>query len=301
MNPPAPPNYIIGLDLGGSSIKSVAVTPAGQILTRATHDFDPTIPMIWAQQIKTILTQIRSHQTHPETAIGLAAPGLAACDARSIAHMPGRLEGLEGLIWKDYLNTDFEIPILNDAHAALLGETWLGAAKGCRNVIMLTLGTGVGGAAIVDGRLLLGHIGRAGHLGHATVDMHGPPDITNLPGALEIMIGNCSIQERTKGRYQTTHALITAHQQGDPFATDIWHQSIRALAFALAGYINILDPEKIIIGGGIARAGATLFDPLENFLRPIEWQPGAHHVPIHPAQLGEYAGALGAAFRTLPS
>lgn len=291
--------YVIGLDLGGSSIKWVAATPSGQTLAHGQVPFDPDRPRHFADQIAATVAQIRA--THPQTClgIGLSAPGLAARDARSIAYMPGRLSGLEGLIWSDLLQPPFPIPVLNDAHAALLGEAWIGAAKGSANAIMLTLGTGVGGAAIVDGRLLLGHIGRAGHLGHTSLDPAGPQDVTGTPGSLEVAIGNCTIQERSQGRFATTHDLLAAHHAGDEGATAIWLKSVRDLAAAICGFINVLDPEIVIIGGGIARAGEALFTPLDGYLAPIEWRPGNHRAKIVPAQLGEHAGALGAAKRAL--
>ncbi|HEV8544626.1 MAG TPA: ROK family protein, partial [Verrucomicrobiae bacterium] len=164
---------------------------------------------------------------------------------------------------------------------------------------MLTLGTGVGGAAIVDGRLLEGHIGRAGHLGHNCLDMDAPPDITGIPGSVEFFVGNYNIQERTEGKFPTTHALIEAFNRGDGDATEIWMCSIKALACTISTYINVLDPEAVIIGGGVARAGKALFDPLERALRPIEWQPGGHSVKLIPAELGEFAGAIGSARNAL--
>ena len=110
-------------------------------------------------------------------------------------------------------------------------------------------------------------------------------------------MGNCSIRERTNGRFETTHDLIAAHDAGDTGATAIWLTAVRQLAFAIGSFINAFDPEIVIVGGGIARAGRSLFDQLETYLRPIEWQPGGHKVPIAPATLGEFAGALGAARR----
>jgi glucokinase len=209
--------------------------------------------------------------------------------------MPERLQGLEGLIWSEYLKTPFAIPVLNDAHAALLGEVWIGAARGFQDVILLTLGTGVGGAAMVDGRLLRGHIGRAGHLGHMSLDPNGPPDCTGTPGALELAIGNCTIEQRSGGRFKTTHDLVDAHEAGDKNATAVWLTSVKALAAAICSFVNILDPEAAIIGGGIARADDLLFKPLSEFLDTMEWQPGGQRVKLLPAQLGEFAGAAGAA------
>ena len=289
--------YVIGLDLGGSSVKWLAADRAGQALAQGNVSFDPERPMHWAEEIREVVEKVARSRSETLKGIGLSAPGLAARDGRSIAFMPGRLAGLENLVWEEFLATNFPIPVLNDAHSALLGEAWIGAAAGRQNVAMLTLGTGVGGAAMVDGRLLLGNIGRAGHLGHICLDVNGPKDVTNMPGSLEAMIGNCTIGERTHGRFKTTHELLAAQKSGDAGASAIWLKSVRYLASAVASFINVLDPELIVIGGGIAGAGAALFGPLEDFVRDIEWQPGGHKVPIVPARLGEFAGAFGSSKR----
>ena len=292
-------NYAIGIDLGGSSIKAVRATPAGEALSRHNIDFDPDRNMEWAEKIRVLVQRLQQEGGGPAGSIGVSAPGLAAADGRSIACMPERLQGLEGLDWTKFLNAPKMVPVLNDAHAALLGEVWVGAARGFENVIMLTLGTGVGGAAMVDGRLLRGHIGRAGHWGHASLDPDGPPDCAGAPGSLEVAIGNCTIQDRSGGRFHATHDLIAAHLKGDAEASAIWLKSVKALAAAICSFINILDPEAVIVGGGIARAGAALFGPLQRFLERMEWRPGGHRARILPAQLGELAGAFGAAHNSL--
>jgi glucokinase len=291
----------IGIDLGGSCVKGIAVTPEGQELAKTIVGFDDGGQMDWAQKIRDLVGQLQSEvgSNVSSFSIGLSAPGLAAADARSIAHMPGRLQGLEGLDWTKFLATTTPVPVLNDAHAALLGEVWLGAAKGVRNVIMLTLGTGVGGAAIVDGQLLRGHIGRAGHLGHSCLDIEGPPDVTGTPGSLEVAIGNCTVAARSRGRFHTTHDLVAAYNAGDVEATAVWLRSVRALACAIASFVNILDPQAVVLGGGIARSGAALFEPLQRFLDDVEWRPGEARVRILPALLGEFAGAFGAAGNAL--
>jgi glucokinase len=292
-------SYVIGIDLGGSSVKAVAVTTAGEALARINSDFDSTERMAWAEKVQACVHQIQNERGGPALSVGVSAPGLASADGRSISYLPGRLHGLEGLNWTEQLHTAKPVPVLNDAHAALLGEVWLGAARGFQNVILLTLGTGVGGAAMVDGRLLRGRIGRAGHLGHISLGPDGSPSICGTPGSLEVAIGNCTIQERSSGRFQTTHDLIAAHLAGDADASAIWLRSVNALARAVCSFVNILDPEAVIIGGGIARAGGALFEPLQRFLDPIEWRPGGHRVKLLPAQLGEFAGAYGAAYNAL--
>jgi len=288
-------NYALGIDLGGSSIKAIAVTPEGELLSRHNLEFDPAKNMEWAEKIRALVQHLQRESGAPADGIGLSAPGLAAADGRSIVCMPERLQGLEGLDWTKFLGAAKTVPVLNDAHAALLGEAWVGAARGFQNVIMLTLGTGVGGAAMVDGRLLRGQIGRAGHLGHSSLDPDGPPDCAGTPGSLEVAIGNCTVQQRSHGRFQATHDLIAAHLKGDAEATAVWLKSAKALAAAVCSFINILDPEAVFIGGGIARAANALFEPLQQFLEPIEWRPVGQRARILAAQLGEFAGAFGAA------
>lgn len=289
-----PPAYLLGLDLGGTSVKGVAVTPAGEALACFHEPFDLAQPMAFAHAVRAVVAQAEKGLGRPER-IGLSAPGIAAADARSIAFMPGRFAGLEGLVWADELGRPEGVPVLNDAQAALLGEVWLGAAKGLTNVLMLTLGTGVGGAALVDGRIMRGHTGKAGHLGHVSLDPFGLPDICRCPGSLEDAIGNHNLRARSAGRFATTHDLIRAHEAGDAGATEIWLRSVRGLAAAIASFTNVLDPEAVVIGGGVARCGETLFRPLRELVGAFEWKVCGHEVRLLPAQLGDLAGAYGAA------
>ena len=201
--------------------------------------------------------------------------------------------GLESLNWADFLERP--VQVLNDAHAAMLGEVWVGAAKGCQDVFMLTLGTGVGGAVFSGGRLLKGHIGRAGHLGHISLDSGAPVDAFGTPGSLETALGNQTMEMRGGGRYANTLQLIEKVSQGDALAEEIWLESVRVLSVGIASLINVLDPEKVIVGGGIAvGAGARLFEPMSEFLNQFEWRPGGHRVEILPAKAGDMAGCLGA-------
>jgi glucokinase len=109
------------------------------------------------------------------------------------------------------------------------------------------------------------------------------------------MIGNCTIAERTNGRSQSTHELVAAHLAGDPDASRVWLRSVRALACAIGSFVNVLDPEVVVIGGGIAQSGETLFAPLRQYLAEVEWRSAGYAVEVLPAALGEFAGAIGAA------
>lgn len=290
-------NHAIGIDLGGTNIKAVLVDESGRVADRASHatnDFSSSIGD-WSRAVSELIARFESATPGARPAVGFASPGLAAPDERSVAFLPGKLKGLEGFDWTAFLGREPLCPVINDAHAALLGEAWTGAAAGLRNVVLLTLGTGVGGAILVDGRLFRGTIGRAGHLGHMCLDVDGVRSIVGMPGSVEDAIGERTVAVRTQGRFSSTEALVQAHLTGDPEAGRIWKKSIRALACAIGSYINILDPEAVVIGGGIARAGSALFEPLARELDTIEWRPAGFRVPVRPGELGEWAGAIGAA------
>lgn len=292
-------DYAIGCDIGVTNLKTVLVTRDGRTLARHMTDTRAESPD-WPAGVKRLLAQIESEHG-PAASIGIAAPGLAAPDGTAIFWMQGRLDEVQGLDWTKYLDRGRPAPVVNDAQAALLGEVWQGAARGSRNVALLTLGTGVGGALMVDGNLLRGAIGRAGHLGHVSLDVNGPPDVTHCPGSLESAIGNLTVEARTAGRFKTTHDLIAAHLNGDADASRAWLRSVQALAAAVASIVNVADPDTFIIGGGISRAGDALFRPLDEYLDRYEWRPHARRVKVVPAVLGEYAGAYGAAWNGLES
>jgi len=290
--------YGIGIDVGGTIIKILAISKDGQILNRSSSETESD-PASWIKTIKSKIKEIEDTQNESAEWIGLAAPGLAARDSLSIASMPGKLRGIEGLNWTDALEASYPIPVINDAHAAMMGEAWLGAAVGLSNVVLLTLGTGVGGAILADGRLLKGHLGRAGHLGHLSLDANGPQDIVGTPGSLELAIGNSTVSVRSNGRFTSTRELVEAHLRGDLEASDVWLKSVRYLAAALTSIINGIDPEVIIIGGGIANAGPALFDPLSDFLAKIEWRPLGDRVRITPATLDDFSGTIGAVYNAI--
>jgi glucokinase len=291
-------NSFIGLDVGGTNLKAIAFAPDGRQLTEQSAPTGDDGTKAWLERARTLMQNVMAGCPRP-AAIGVAAPGLTARDGRSIAFMPNRLAGLEGLNWQDWLETGSPFPVLNDAKAALLGEVWRGAARGANNVVLLTLGTGVGGAAMVDGRMLDGHLGRAGHLGHISLDPDGARDIVNTPGSLEDATGECTLPARSQGRFQTTRELVAAVREGSAEASAIWLCSVRALAAAITSFINVLDPEVVVIGGGIADANEALFQPLKGELDQMEWRPGGARVRIVKAALGRNAGAIGAAYRAM--
>ncbi len=199
----------IGLDVGGTRVKAVVVEDEGTVLDQVVRQSLDNGVERWAE-VAPALVQELIQQYGEELSVGVCAPGLADGDESCIWNLPNRMPGIEHLIWQRFLDRRHAVPALNDGQAALLGERWLGAAAGRENVIMLTLGTGVGGAAIVDGRLLRGARGRAGHFGHISIRDSGSPDIVGTPGSLEDAVGNQTINQRTNGLFSDTKELLAA-------------------------------------------------------------------------------------------
>lgn len=284
----AEPQVSVGIDVGGTRIKAVTVRPDGEVVVER---IEPS-----SDNVKALLDAIASliAELAPIGAsIGVSAPGIAAGDNRSIAWMRGRMEAVEGLDWHERLNRN--VWVLNDAQAAAVGEGWIGAARNASNAVVLTLGTGVGGGVILNGKLFQGATGRAGHLGHITLNMDGPPDIVGMPGSLEDCIGNHTLQVRSGGQFRNTAELVQAVAAGDAAAAECWRRSIRGLAVGIATLVNAFDPEIVVLGGGIAESGPMLFEPLREYLDEVEWRPIGEPVCVVAAKLGELAGAIGAA------
>lgn len=287
------PTIAIGIDLGGSRIKAVAIDKQGNTVYQQylpTNDGDDTA---WKNAVYSAVQDVKGkvHSTHHT--IGISAPGLPNAGNTAIAFMPGRLKGLENFVWSEFLHANTFV--LNDAISAMMGEARFGAAKDRKNVVMITLGTGVGGAILINGKPYQGAFQKAGHIGHMVIDSDGEADIIGIPGSLEDAIGNCSIEKRSSGKFITTFQLLEAYRNGDSFAKEIWLTSVKKLAIGLASLTNILSPEMIIVGGGIAEAGLDLFGPLEHFMDQYEWRAGGNRTEIVKAQYGDFSGSVGAA------
>ncbi|HUS00876.1 MAG TPA: ROK family protein [Chitinophagaceae bacterium] len=283
----------IGIDLGGTRIKAVAIDANGNVLHenyQPTNDGDDSV---WKNAVSKAVKELQQTLKIEKINVGLSAPGLPDDNNTCISCMPGRMQGLENFIWSEFLSQPTYV--LNDAVAAMMGEAKFGAAKNKKNVVMLTLGTGVGGAILIDGKPYQGAMNKAGHFGHMVINDEGDRDVTGMPGSLEECIGNCTIEKRSKGKFTSTHELLDAYRSGDTFAKEVWLRSVRQLGIGLASVANMLSPEVIVLGGGITQAGDDLFIPLNEFMKQFEWQPNDRTTNIVKAKYGDMAGAIGAA------
>jgi glucokinase len=283
----------IGIDLGGTRIKAVAIDADGRVLHENYQPTNDGDDKVWKHAVAAAVNELKTILAVDTINVGLSAPGLPDNDNTFIACMPGRMNGLENFNWGTFLQ--HPTYVLNDAVAAIMGEAKFGAAKDKKNVVMLTLGTGVGGAILIDGKPYQGSTNKAGHFGHMVVNVEGDPDVTGMPGSLEESIGNCTIEKRSSGKFTSTHQMLDAYRNGDAFAKEVWEKSVRRLGAALASIANMLSPEVIVLGGGITLAGNDLFEPLDAWMKQFEWQAGGSTTPIIKAQYGDMAGAIGAA------
>lgn len=291
----------IGIDVGGTNVKGVLVKDTGEILHQEekptpSHAVDSNgHEQPWQQVVSQVIQGLKSKSNDAVDAIGLAAPGLPNEANAAIRIMPGRLDGLENLVWSEFLH-EREVWVLNDAHAALIAEAKFGVGQGISNIVMLTLGTGVGGGILINGELYQGNYQMAGHLGHMTLDAdQEEAGITGMPGTLESAIGDATVAKRSFGKYNTTLALVNAYRQGDGLASYVWLNSVRKLALALCSLCNLLSPDQIILGGGITQAGDALYKPLAEFITVYEWKCAGKSTPIQQARYSNLAGAVGAA------
>jgi glucokinase len=286
--------YFIGLDLGGTNVKGLLIDAKGEIVKQHYIATQDSSDGSWRNNVLEMVVFLKTDLDQPITAIGLSAPGLPNETNDRIVFMPSRLAGIENFIWTDFLG--HVTYVLNDAHAALMAEATFGVAQNKQNVVLLTLGTGVGGGLLINGELYQGLGQMAGHLGHISIDANDDePNIVGMPGSLEYAVGNYSVKKRSFGRFESTWELVEAHKKGDFWATHVWLGSIRKLSVAIASLINALSPEMVVLAGGITLADESLFEPLSQFMAIFEWRAGGKQTPIVQAHFGDMAGAMGAA------
>jgi glucokinase len=288
--------HAIGIDLGGTRIKAAVIDRQGNILAQRiteTRDHSGTNGIEWKNAVATAVNELKLESGVHDAYIGISAPGLPDPGNRFISFMPGRMQGLENFDWQELLGQP--VHVINDAVAALMAEAKFGAAKDKQHVVLLTLGTGVGGAILINGMPYQGAFNKAGHIGHMVIDHKGEKDVTGMPGSLEECIGNYTVEKRSGGKYSSTRDLVDAYRNGDKLATEVWLRSVQQLAIGLASITNILSPEMIVIGGGIAEVGTDLFEPLAHFMDEYEWRAGGNKAEIVKAVYGDKAGTVGAA------
>lgn len=283
---------VIGIDLGGTAIKLGRFRMDGtcvQALSVVTPQ--PATPTAVVDVMVEAIAHLDPKQE--AIAIGIGTPGPADAAGR-IARVAINLTGWLDVPLADWVEAKTGCPtvLANDANCAGLGEAWLGAGRRFRNLILLTLGTGVGGAIILEGKLFTGHQGTAGELGLITLNPNGPRCNSGNQGSLEQYISVQAIRRRT-GKDPAELGVLA--RKGDKFALEFWESYGHDLGAGLASHVYILTPEAIVIGGGVS-ASAEFFFPAA--LAEIERRvlPSSREgLQLLTAELGNQAGIVGAA------
>jgi len=283
---------VIGIDLGGTAIK------IGQFLRDGTCVNEQTVATPNPPDPKAVVSTIAQvvKELDPDSraiALGIGTPGPADAEART-AQYAINLEGWINVPLADLLEAQLHRPtfVANDANCAGLGESWLGAGREADHLILLTLGTGVGGAIILNNELFTGPYGAAGELGLITINPQGKECNSGNHGSLEQHLCVATIQQETG---KTPAELGKLAKAGDDFALSFWKQYGETLGVGLTNLIYVLTPEAIIIGGGISASA--------EFFLPTAWQEIEKRVvatsqarlQLFTAELGNQAGMVGAA------
>jgi glucokinase len=297
----------VGIDIGATAMKAALVGLRGDLLASFRADSPRTI-----SSLQDFVRSVRQQATVPVLGIGIGCKGVIDAATTRVSRLPGDLNFLEGCMLRELVNVDgLPVSADNDARTALVGEVLWGAARGRRNVVLLTLGTGVGAAALVDGVMVRGASGAACHLGHVTLDIRGGLCICGNYGCLETCFSSRAIESSyfahihrasptrlsvdDAGRTPSTEAIFQAAEEGDPSARRVLDLAFQSLTAALVSFLHVFDPELLILGGNISTAGPQLVAPLrEEVARRTSVLLG-RKVPIVFQSTGGYGGVAGAA------
>ncbi|MFO5494875.1 MAG: ROK family protein [Cuspidothrix sp.] len=283
---------VIGIDLGGTGIKLGRFTADGNCLQSLSVDTpQPATPEAVLSTIVNAIAQV--DPSNESVAIGLGTPGPADAGGR-IAKVAINLAGWHDVPLADWLEAKTGKPTIlaNDANCAGLGEAWLGAGRNFPNLILLTLGTGVGGAIILDGKLFVGHQGAAAELGLITLNPDGPMCNSGNQGSLEQYTSISAIRRRTGKEPAELGVLAEA---GNPEALTFWQEYGTDLGIGLTSLLYVLTPQAIIIGGGVSGSFKFFLPSLKAEIEKRVLPTSRTGLQILPAALGNTAGMVGAA------
>ena len=311
MTPPVP--LYVGIDVGGTKTLAVVADATGQILGRAVNpsQADRSASVIVDVLVQTAREAVSDAEIDPAfiQSVGIASAG--AVDAPrgvliSCPQMPIVKDAPIAAMFRD--RWDIPIAIGNDGNLAALAEQRFGAGKGTKNLLFITVSTGIGGGIIINGAIYTGTSGFAGEIGHITVDTHGPYGRSRTPGAWESHCSGVALARITNERIGAGEssllanlggdldaiAIFDALRAGDALAASVVADAIEHMSTGLTSVVNILDPEIIIIGGGLSNEWESYIAPSVARMRTLAFAEMGKHTRVTPPALGVEAGALGA-------
>jgi len=306
----SPPD-VIAVDLGGTKLAAGLVHRDGAVVRRRVEPTDLASEVAVLGQLERIIGSLADGGF---AGLGVGVP--STIDQRSGSAVTSVNIPLAGVALRDRLHERFGVPVVveNDGNAAAVAEHRLGAGRGSRHMVMLTLGTGVGGGLILDNRLYRGAVGAAGELGHITIDVNGPPCQGACPGrghleALASGLASDGLAERAAaehpegdlgraaaaGRKVDARLLVELASAGPGDARDVLDHVAFHLGVGIADLVNVFNPELVVVGGGFAEAGELLLESARTTVAECALQPARDVVQIVGAELGPEAGLVGAA------
>lgn len=294
-----------GLDVGGTFLKGARVSAGGTIEARLHEPVAKGTREDLLGQLARAIASLDS-PAEPVQAVGVGLPGIV--DEGGRVRRAPNLPVLDGCRVADELEqrSGRKVFAENDANAAALAEAWIGAGQGSRHLLFVTLGTGVGGAVILAGRLFTGRSGYAGEIGHLQVEPDGQPCGCGSWGCLETVAGNGGWARRAeaglarresslRGRELSPANIVAAARERDPLALEVVEGTARALGVGLAAALDLLNPDRVVIGGGVAAAGEFLLARIVEEVRRRTFPDVFAGCGFRLASLGADAGVVGAA------
>jgi glucokinase len=305
--PPAKAAIAVGIDIGATAIKGALVGLDGKLIESFRESSPRTL-----FAVHDFVHGVLQRATAPVRGIGIGCKGVIDAATSRVNSLPGDLYFLEGRLLAEVVDQKkYPVYADNDARTALIAEVLWGSGRGKRNVVLLTLGTGIGGAALVDGHVLRGTSGAAGHLGHVTLDLHGGLCICGNYGCVETRFSSRAIESDylahlhraasatlsfdSANQPPTTEAIFRAAAQGDESARCVLERAMKYLTAAMVSFLHIFDPEVLILGGSIAEAGPQLLDPIRDQVARRTRVLLGREIPIVFQSAAGYGGVAGAA------
>jgi glucokinase len=287
---------VIGVDVGGTKILAAVVSRDGSLGVRLERPSDHSSQDALLAELDSLVEEL--HRTEPgAVALGFGIP--SRIDQRSGHALKSVNIPLEGVDLRDRMREQHGLPVAldNDANAAAIAEWQVGAARGARNVVMLTLGTGVGGGLILDGRPYRGATGSGAELGHIVLEPGGPPCGCGGHGHLESFAAGPAADRVARSLYgdgSDAHELVRRGRDGEPEAVEALAGIGRYLGSGIATFVNVFEPELVVVGGGFGDAGELLLGPAREVVAVEGLEPARDNVRIVEAELGIEAGVIGA-------
>jgi glucokinase len=300
---------VVGVDVGATKIAAGVISPEGRVLRRVRRPTAKTPRELLSGIIRAI-SEVGDGFEVEGTCV--AVPGLLLAQDSMIVHSPN-LPAIEGIRLKSELEPEIKLPITveNDNSAAAWGEFRFGAGRGANDFVFVGLGTGIGGGIVLNGQLLRGAQGAAGELGHVTIHPTGPRCACGNRGCLEALASGSAVGRRARvvasekpnsalGRLATERKVLGEDvtrfaREGDEASVSVLEESGRWLGIGLAGFVNIFNPEAIVVGGGAMGAGELMLAGARQEVRARALPPARDLVEVRQATLGPDSGVLGAA------